>query len=142
MTDEKTLFGGKTDVIDLDMIKSFTVIDSKSSEKPIKMQFSEPMFRGKNGLVLFYAPWCTHCRNFADDYKQLATVTKGLFPVGAINCQDEDRGNNLLADYFNITGYPSIKIWDQGTFKDYTGGKSMKDLLQFLCLSNGLCDLV
>ena len=140
-SEEKTLFGKKTSVVDLDLINSFTVLDSNTKGEPLKIQFSEPAFRGKNGLVLFYAPWCPHCRNFADDYKQLATLTKGLYPIGAINCQDTERGNNLLADYFNIAGYPSIKVWDTGTFKDYTGGKSIKDLLQFLCLSNNLCDI-
>jgi hypothetical protein len=73
---------------------------------------------------------------------QLAQLTRGLYPIGTINCYDNARGNNILADYFNIKGYPKIWYLDQGEFKDYTGGRELTDLLRFLCLENGLCELV
>lgn len=118
---------------------SFQVLKDPSGAA--KMQFIEPAFRGRDGLVVFQMPWCPHCQNLAPTMTKLATITQGLFPVGVINCDDTANGNNLLSDYFNITGYPTIKYYNNGTFTDYTGGQTLQDFLRFLCKNRGICDL-
>ena len=129
-----------SNVVEIKMPSGFQILDNKA--KDVKVQFIQPEFRGKNGLVMFYAPWCPHCQNMASTWLELANVTKGLYPVGAVNCDDSGSGNNLLSDYFKVAGYPTIKIWNGSEFTDYSGGRELKDFLQFLCTSNGLCDLV
>ena len=133
------IFGGSA-VAELKFDRDFQILET-GNEK-YQVQFINPLFRGKNGLVVNYAPWCPHCRDMAPTMIKLANLTRGLYPVGAINCYDDTRGNNLLADYLNITGYPTIKYLDQGNFKDYTGGRELKDFLRFLCVENGLCELI
>ena len=135
---EEKFFGN--DVIELNLKRDFDML--KTPKGQVQVQFSNPMFRGKSGMIVNYAPWCPHCHNIAPTIAELAKITRGMYPIGAINCYDEKNGNNLLADYLKISGYPTIKIWDQGNFKDYSGGRSLKDLLRHLCVENGLCDLV
>lgn len=126
----------------LTLTKSFQIMRvPKSSAEEVKVQFIEPAFRGKSGLVVFHQPWCPHCQNLAPTVMKLANITKGLFPVGVIDCSDETNGNNLLADYFDVAGYPTIKFYDKGEFTDYSGGRNLTDFLKFLCKAKGICDL-
>lgn len=129
-----------TDVVELKFNRDFQVLETQGEQ--YKLQFINPLFRGRNGLVLNYAPWCPHCRDITPTMIKLANLTRGLYPIGAINCYDETRGNNILADYLNIAGYPTIKYFEHGSFKDYSGGRELKDFLRFLCMQNGLCELI
>lgn len=137
--EHKDLFGGSS-VTELKFDRDFQVLETQGDK--YQLQFINPLFRGRNGLVINYAPWCPHCRDMAPTMIKLANLTRGLYPIGAINCYDETRGNNLLGDYLNITGYPTIKFYDEGSFTDYTGGRELKDLLRALCMRNGLCELL
>lgn len=128
------------DVYNIKLNKDFSLLKMPETDKPL-LQFEHPMFRGKDGLIVNYAPWCPHCQDMAPTIVRLAKVTKGLYPIGVINVEDNAAGNNLLAKYLNITGYPSIKLWENGIFKDYSGGRSLEELLRHLCMNNGLCEL-
>lgn len=125
-------------VIPLNLKNSFQV---RKDPAGVKLNFIEPPFRGHDGLVVFQMPWCPHCQNLAPTMVKLAEITKGIFPIGVINCSDTTNGNNLLKDYFNIAGYPTIKYYSEGRFTDYTGGRNLVDFLRFLCKNKGICDL-
>lgn len=131
-----------TNVVELNMMKDFQVIKSSDlTGAKVNLQFVNPDFMEKNGLVVFYAPWCPHCATLRPSLVKLANITKGLYPVGVINATNEEYGNNLLKDYFEIVGYPTIKFFNDGTFKDYNGGRNVVDLLRFMCKADNLCDL-
>lgn len=129
------------DVVPIKLARDFSLLKMPDTTKPL-LQFEHPLFRGKDGLVVNYAPWCGHCQNFEPTLVKLAKVTKGLYPIGVINVEDTSAGNNILADYLKVTGYPTIKLWENGTFKDYSGGRSLEELLRHLCMRNGLCELM
>lgn len=119
--------------------KEVDVPGNKVSLKFINKNFT----KSKNGgLVVAYAPWCPHCHNLQPQITELAKVTKGLYPIGAIDSTNEKDGNDILVDFLNITGYPTIKLWNQGKFTDYTHGRSVKEMLQYLCLENQLCEFI
>ena len=40
-------------------------------------------------LVMFYAPWCQHCKKFTPTFERLALELDGLVKVGAVNCELE-----------------------------------------------------
>jgi len=136
---EKDDIYNDTPVHPLSLVDDYTLI--KGNDGSVKPQFINPAFSGKKGLVVFHQPWCPHCKNLAPTLIKVANMTKGLFPIGVINCSDTRGGNNLLADYFDIVGYPTIKYYDNGSFTDYTGGRQMVDFLQFLCKEANICDL-
>lgn len=69
-------------------------------------------------LVEFYAPWCSHCVEFAPDYEQVALNLKGVASVGKVNC-DKYR---QLCSQAHITGYPTIRFYrgaDKHEVQDY-----------------------
>lgn len=126
-------------------VEEITLKDFKTLPTPggkVSLDFINPRFAGKSGMVISYAPWCPHCHNMAPEVMELARVTKGLYPIGAINSDDHANGNNIVNDYLKVSGYPSVKIWNEGKFKDYTGGRSLQEMLRFLCMENGLCELI
>jgi len=136
MNASKNLYNN-TPVNELNAINDFQFL--KSGEG-YDIQFTNPKFSGKNGLVLFYADWCPHCQDMVQDVVSVAERTQNLYPIGAINVADKE--NSILGEYFNITGYPTIKYLDYGQFKDYTNGRDAESLLNFICAESGLCNLL
>ena len=63
-------------------------------------------------LVLFYAPWCGHCKAFSPEYEKAAKALKGIFKIGAI---DADKERSIGGKY-NIQGFPTVKFF--GIHKD------------------------
>ena len=64
-------------------------------------------------MILFYAPWCGHCKQFHPQYLTFAKGVKDVIRVGAINA-DQHRE---LAGQFGIEGFPTIKYWKMGSKK-------------------------
>ena len=63
-------------------------------------------------LILFYAPWCGHCKAFSPEYEKAAKALKGIFKIGAI---DADKERSIGGKY-NIQGFPTVKFF--GIHKD------------------------
>ena len=81
-------------------------------------------------LVLFYAPWCGHCQQFHPEYEKLAKSTKGLFKLGAINC-DNDR---QLAERYKVEGFPTMVFFgdNKDKFEEYKGDRKADKITEFL----------
>lgn len=136
---EPDLFANIKDIVELKLIKDYVALeDSKSGN--INLQLINDHFMNKNGLIMFYSPACPHCKDMLPKFKQLGEILKGSFPLGAINCVDAPSGNDLLGDYFKIAAYPTIKYYNNGKYTDYSGGRNVKDFLNYLCKTNGLCN--
>ncbi|ETV96073.1 hypothetical protein H310_10715 [Aphanomyces invadans] len=64
-------------------------------------------------VVNFYSPMCSHCRQFAPAFVEVAAhykaVVGGRIRVGAVNCLD-----NVLCRRFEIHGYPQIVFYNFG----------------------------
>ena len=93
-------------------------------------------FIGKNGLIMFYQPWCSHC-NSKDTRKlwsDLSMLLGNAFPIGAVNCSDHKHHNDQLAKYAKILGYPTIKlVHKDGTLEMYEGKRTHNAILNFIC---------
>ena len=110
-------------------------------KKNFHLKLINPSFKGKDGYVVFYSPTCPHCVNFVPEVEQLARRLKGAISIGTVNCKDTINGNDILADFYNISGVPTIKFYNgvNGEFIDYTGGHSVNDLLNFVCKTKNVC---
>jgi len=84
----------------------------------------EQVKEGKK-LVLFYVDWCGHCKNLKPTWDKAAEkANKEEKRMLKVNCDgDED-----LSKY-DIKGYPTIMIFDEGEHKEYNGERTMEDLL-------------
>jgi len=78
----------------------------------------------KGLLVMFYAPWCGHCKRLKPEFSGAASEVKGRATLAGLDC---DRPENAAArDEFNITGYPTLIYFESGQRKFDYGGKYTK----------------
>jgi len=100
---------------------------------------AHPMFSHKNGLIMFYAPWCPHCKKHINTFTNLAMMNGTQFPIAAVNC--ENKANDSIKKYAKIAGFPTLKyVHKDGTLSTYTGDRNLKALQKFICNKSGICN--
>ncbi len=82
-----------------------------------------------NGLWLlkFYAPWCGHCKKLAPKLDAMAGYLSGRIAIGKVDCTQEKE----LCQEFSIRGYPTLKIYRDGDFFDYSGKRDADSMIDF-----------
>ncbi|XP_018565314.1 protein disulfide-isomerase A5 [Anoplophora glabripennis] len=94
--------------------------------------FKQQVKKRKVVLVMFYAPWCGHCKKMKPDYMMAA---KELHAAGFQHCMAmvDCTENPELAEEYQISGFPTIKLYINGKYvKDYTGSRTVQDLKNFV----------
>jgi protein disulfide isomerase family A protein 5 len=94
--------------------------------------FNKLIKKAKVGvLVMFYAPWCGHCKKMKPDYSAAATALKRKGILAAANCELAE--NSPLRKTFNITGYPTILYFKNGTVEfPYGGEHTEKSIIEWM----------
>ncbi|CAD5112143.1 DgyrCDS1382 [Dimorphilus gyrociliatus] len=85
-----------------------------------------------SALIMYYAPWCGHCKAMKPDFAAAAKMAKEKNYTGVLGAVDATV-HPSLAQKASVRGYPTILYYENGSFsKSYTGGRKTDDLLQFL----------
>ncbi|OWF40778.1 protein disulfide-isomerase A4-like [Mizuhopecten yessoensis] len=87
-------------------------------------------------LLEFYAPWCGHCKKLAPDYekaaKRLADIDEPIF-LGKVDATEEKE----LASRFDVTGYPTLKMFRNGRDSDYNGERDVSGIINYMMKQQG-----
>ncbi len=90
-------------------------------------------FPENKGLIVFYAPWCSHCIKLSNLMFDLAYSYMNVFTIYAVNCENIDKENDKLCYYAEIEKYPTIKyITPDGMIKEYTNHIDPDSLIFFI----------
>jgi len=73
-------------------------------------------------LVDFWAPWCAPCLMLGPIIEQVATEMKDKVKVVKLNVDE----NPLVSSRYQITGIPTIIIFDNGQLKEQIDGFRQK----------------
>ena len=99
-----------------------TTLDSTTYEIALR----ENMF----GVILFYVPWCPHCKVLRPVFTQIAQnehIQKMGVKLGEIDCEDQQDMCLLLG----VKSYPTIRYYRAGQVYKYDGGRMYERLLDF-----------
>jgi thiol-disulfide isomerase/thioredoxin len=84
-------------------------------------------------VLLFYAPWCPHCKSLMDGDQGVWNTLKSnksnsSLVFEEVNCDE----NKELANKYNVKDLPTIKLIKGNEVKTYKGDRSLNSIEQFL----------
>ncbi len=98
----------------------------------VEETFKPFLKKKKHVLVMFYAPWCGHCKRAKPELTAAAEELKDNPKVefAAVDCTLE----RSVCSFYEVSGYPTFKYFkyfnkDQ---KDYGGGRTKADFVAFM----------
>eukprot|EP00824_Muranothrix_gubernata_P005328 TRINITY_DN1685_c0_g1_i2.p1 TRINITY_DN1685_c0_g1~~TRINITY_DN1685_c0_g1_i2.p1 ORF type:complete len:412 (+),score=68.64 TRINITY_DN1685_c0_g1_i2:1-1236(+) len=80
-------------------------------------------------MVKFYAPWDTHGKEMEKEYQKLADQTK---EKGWVIAQLDATANPISSKYFEIFGYPTIKLFYKNESFTYKGDRRAQYFQAFI----------
>ncbi|XP_076178600.1 disulfide-isomerase A3 [Ptiloglossa arizonensis] len=84
--------------------------------------FSHELERLENTLVMFYAPWCGHCKRLKPEYAKAAELLLGNDPPITLAKVDCTESGKKTCNKYSVSGYPTLKIFSGGdVVSDYNG---------------------
>merc|ERR550519_1772452 len=80
-------------------------------------------------LVMFYAPWCKHCKQLEPEYEGAAIELDGW---GITLAKVDGTREKELADQYNVGGWPVLKMFRKGRVFEYNGPREKQNIIDFM----------
>lgn len=106
--------------------------DANSEIVHLTKQNFEPALKDeKSVLVMFYAPWCGHCKRMKPEYEKAAVEMKQKNIPGVLAALDATK-ESPIAEQFKVSGYPTIKYFINGQYKFDVNVRDAVKIIEFM----------
>ncbi|KAH9488252.1 Thioredoxin domain-containing protein 5 [Bulinus truncatus] len=102
------------------------------------LNYDEDTFKAglskRRNFVMFYAPWCGHCKNLSPTWDELAKIYNKAedspVVIAKVDCTIH---TSLCADH-EVVGFPTLKLFETGgeEHKRYTGKRDLESLKAYV----------
>lgn len=99
----------------------------------VDLDFESVINQHETALVMFYAPWCGHCKKLKPEYEKAATDLKGSDTPIAFVKVDCTEGGKETCNQHGVSGYPTLKIFRNGQVsKEYNGPRDAAGIVKYM----------
>jgi thiol-disulfide isomerase/thioredoxin len=122
----------------LSMTNDFVPVKATYNTKERDFQLINNYLLDKPSFLVFHKTSCPACNQFMNTLNELKKHSKKQINIGLIDISDKNMGNDIIADYFDIQGVPSIVYHNRGIYKFVGMGAqiSASDLISYMNLMN------
>jgi len=108
-------------------------IDESSVVTLTASNFDEILGAHPKILIEFYAPWCGHCKALAPEWAKAAKRLEDTIVLAKVDATIE----TALGEKYGVRGYPTIKYFENGEPKEYSGGRKEDDIVTWVAQNTG-----
>lgn len=95
--------------------------------------FDSTLEQHDTALVMFYAPWCGHCKRLKPEFTKAAGILKDNDPPVQLAKVDCTEAGKDTCGRFEVRGYPTLKIFRNGELsQDYNGPREVNGIVKYM----------
>lgn len=111
----------------LNSIFADSVVDLSDSD------FDSSVAEYDTSLVMFYAPWCGHCKKLKPEFEKAAKSLLKEDPPVTLAKVDCTEAGKEICNKFGVSGYPTLKIFRNGAVsKEYNGPRDSTGIVKYM----------
>lgn len=93
--------------------------------------FKQTIQENASVLVMFYAPWCHHCKTLKPAFEKASTILKNQNIKGLLAAVDGTQENSLVKES-NVEGYPTLNYYLQGRYETEVTLRDTNEIVEFM----------
>jgi protein disulfide-isomerase A6 len=121
---------------------SYCVRSKEGFVNPETHQMPDGKINKYNGeIVLYYADWCPHCKNFSPIWEQFDNYVKRNFPSVKVSKMKCEGGNEAICNQKGVNGFPTVILYYKNKEFKFDGNRTISSLADFIVKNIPKADL-